>query len=204
MRRRFSMTFASSGCSRSNGPPGATRMRKKAIVTIRKSVGIAERRRRRMKRSMGAHPSPLRGGRTRPEAEPGGGRRRRAPASVSDAPGRNIRTKSRVESPTPRPPPLPLPARGRGITASATRTASRWRRAGSAPSPRALTRQVLVRVEQDRDVGKVAHEHLLGLEQDGGALVEVLLLAGLAHQRVVVRVLVLRVVEARVVRLDQE
>ena len=34
--------------------------------------------------------------------------------------------------------------------------------------------EVLVRVEQHRDVGQVAHEDLLGLEQDGGALVRVI------------------------------
>src|SRR3954469_15874626 len=60
MRRRFSITFASSGCSRSNGPPGASRIRKNDIVTTRNSVGRAERRRRRMKLS--TIPSPLRAG----------------------------------------------------------------------------------------------------------------------------------------------
>src|SRR3954467_9612848 len=60
MRRRFSITFASSGCSRSNGPPGASRIRKNALVTRRNSVGRAERRRRRMKLS--TIPSPLRAG----------------------------------------------------------------------------------------------------------------------------------------------
>src|SRR3954471_6244894 len=60
MRRRFSITFASSGCSRSNGPPGASRIRKNDIVTTTNSVGRGERRRRRMKLS--TIPSPLRAG----------------------------------------------------------------------------------------------------------------------------------------------
>ena len=44
MRLRFSITFASSGRSRSNGPPGARRIRKNEIVMIRNSVGIADQK----------------------------------------------------------------------------------------------------------------------------------------------------------------
>jgi hypothetical protein len=42
----FSITLASSGRSRSNGPPGAILMRKKLIVMTAKSVGTAVARRR--------------------------------------------------------------------------------------------------------------------------------------------------------------
>ena len=50
------MIFASSGRSRSNGPPGARRIRKNEIVMIRKSVGMADTKRRRMKESTGSLP----------------------------------------------------------------------------------------------------------------------------------------------------
>jgi hypothetical protein len=40
------MTLASSGRSRSNGPPGASRIRKNEMVMMMNRVGIAESRRR--------------------------------------------------------------------------------------------------------------------------------------------------------------
>jgi hypothetical protein len=48
---RFSITLASRGLSRSNGPPGASRIRKKEIVMMMKRVGIADKERRRIKES---------------------------------------------------------------------------------------------------------------------------------------------------------
>src|SRR5271168_2786071 len=57
MRRRLSITIGSSGRSRSNGPPGAARMRKKEMVTMSHSVGIAHAMRRTISRAMTDAPS---------------------------------------------------------------------------------------------------------------------------------------------------